>query len=1014
MSLSYSKKDSFKSALKDKYIRNFDYNAFENITRIASGAFGTVHRANSTNLEKHVALKSLHENENGKLFYEKFVRELTNILSVNNHKNIINFYGITIDPKTGTHYLVLQYAKDGDLRTYLQNNFKILDWKIKINMAKDITSGLRCIHKENIVHKDLHSKNILVDEGRLLITDLGLSQPLDSNSNSMAGGMIAYTDPKYLRNQMKYESYKRNKASDIYSLGVLFWELSSGRPPFYKIQDLGILNLVISGEREKPINETPVDYINIYSSAWEDDPNERPTIENIFDSLENIKLENIYYDSNDNQYIQSEAYINQASINDFGRDFISNASSFTTSGEFTGNQIIKYNYNDFKNLKNIGNGALGMIYSATLMNGERKVALKPIVTMATTELFVNELKQYSHASSHENIIRFFGISQKNSKRNEYILVLEYANGGTLREHLKSNFKKLEWSDKLNIARQIVKAIEHLHSNDIVHGDLHSKNILLHDNTIKISDFGIAKLNTKNTIEYSEPILLEILDKFSTKTSDIFSIGILLWEISSGKVPYESKFQDELDLKIYVSQGTREDPIIGTPQDYIKIYQECWNQDPNQRPNIGKVMQDLEYVLPARIISNPELSSRVNEPFSTIINKEHVAEILTWINRKSATYSLENIPNEIRLILRGSKSGFHPKTFWNMCNGYAGTIVVAKIAGTDEIVGGYNPLAWDNSIGDSQMETNDSFIFSLKNGNIQNSILSRVKNQKGALLYCNSDDQNAYGPWFGDGEFVMESDIYDFAQDKHCWCYYANYEKPIRTTHENFSIIDYEESRQDNICDNETSGLYLICINIKTLVFLQNTEFIITTVQGCNDFLQQPGYICKVKNTISNIFDNPSAAITTLYQQLFGSKTRFSGSFIMGHDKTEINKQLLTSVTFCLFHCLNGNLWLFVFGIGISDKEQFYYAGVVQAIFQKLQEPKCKPEEWYITEKMQILWNYHLQKFTLASIQWNQFFISWYNEQKSIIELITSLKKLYPPNYIFKEREMRACISHWIY
>ena len=57
------------------------------------------------------------------------------------------------------------------------------------------------------------------------------------------------------------------------------------------------------------------------------------------------------------------------------------------------------------------------------------------------------------------------------KSNEYILVLEYANGGTLRDHLKSNFEKLEWNDKLNLAQQIVKAIEHLHSNDIIHGDL---------------------------------------------------------------------------------------------------------------------------------------------------------------------------------------------------------------------------------------------------------------------------------------------------------------------------------------------------------------------------------------------------------------------------------------------------------------------------------------------------------------------------------------------------------------
>ncbi|RHZ82440.1 hypothetical protein Glove_109g431 [Diversispora epigaea] len=309
-----SKKVWFESAIKNNYIKNFDYTKFENIKRIASGAFGTVYRADSLNLKKLVALKCLHEVD--ELFYEKFVKELTNIQAVNNHDNIINFYGVSLDPSTEMHYLVIQYAKDGDLKTYLQNNFGRLDWKLKIKMAKDITSGLYRIHEENIIHKDLHSKNILVDEGKLLITDLGLSQPLDASSISMGGGMVAYTDPEYLRSQMKK---KRNKPSDIYSLGVLFWELSSGRPPFGDFKSIEIYNMVISGEREKSINGTPKDYINIYSSAWKDDPNQRPTIKNIFDSLENIKLENTYNGPNDNQ----EAYINnqsQASMDEFRSD----------------------------------------------------------------------------------------------------------------------------------------------------------------------------------------------------------------------------------------------------------------------------------------------------------------------------------------------------------------------------------------------------------------------------------------------------------------------------------------------------------------------------------------------------------------------------------------------------------------------------------------------------------------------------------------------------------------------
>ncbi|RHZ82386.1 hypothetical protein Glove_109g15 [Diversispora epigaea] len=201
------------------------------------------------------------------------------------------------------------------------------------------------------------------------------------------------------------------------------------------------------------------------------------------------------------------------------------------------------------------------------------------------------------------------------------------------------------------------------------------------------------------------------------------------------------------------------------------------------------------VLPARIISNPELPQRVNELISTIISEEHVAEISTWIDRKSTIYSLTNVPYKLQLILRGSKDGFQPKTFWNMCNGHADTVVIAKVAETDEILGGYNPLAWDNSkTQDTYMETNDSFIFSLKNGNIQNSILSRVANKSCALEYSGSNNQKTFGPCFGECEFLLQSDVSDFTKDKECWCIYDSdhfYEKSIRTTDDKFSIVEYE-------------------------------------------------------------------------------------------------------------------------------------------------------------------------------------------------------------------------------
>jgi hypothetical protein len=77
---------------------------------------------------------------------------------------------------------------------------------------------------------------------------------------------------------------------------------------------------------------------------------------------------------------------------------------------------------------------------------------------------------------------------------------------------------------------------------------------------------------------------------------------------------------------------------------------------------------------------------------------------------------------------------------------------------------------------------------------------------------------------------------------------------------------------------------------------------------------------------------------------------------------------------------------------------------VQTFIQTLLILRCQPEEWHIINKMQALWNYHLRKFTLASVQWNEFFIEWYNETKTVIEITTSLKKFIRPIiYLKKEK-----------
>ncbi|RHZ57825.1 hypothetical protein Glove_383g13 [Diversispora epigaea] len=203
------------------------------------------------------------------------------------------------------------------------------------------------------------------------------------------------------------------------------------------------------------------------------------------------------------------------------------------------------------------------------------------------------------------------------------------------------------------------------------------------------------------------------------------------------------------------------------------------------------------ILPPRSVLVTELPPRTEKPreyFSAIISKEHAAEISAWIDRRKTAYTLTNIPYKFELILRGTQDGFAPQTFWNMCHGHVCTVVLVKVKGTDEIIGGYNPLAWDKNANGRWIKTKDSFIFSLKNGNIQNSILSRVKNPKCAIYNRPKFSQIKGGPQFYD--FGMYSHNSNFALDNVCFCrsYGGCYEKPIRSSSSplsNFSIIDYE-------------------------------------------------------------------------------------------------------------------------------------------------------------------------------------------------------------------------------
>nr|XP_043611742.1 uncharacterized protein LOC122583401 [Erigeron canadensis] len=613
---------------------------FAETNLIGSGGYGMVYRAeldhydsrNSIYREEKdrdvwpkmrsiVAIKRILDAKGKQGFYEE-IETLTNC----KHQNIVSLLGFCDeDPHM---ILVYELVSNGSLEDYLESttNSIYLTWAQCIHICLDIARGLDYLHsstkdKPTILHRDIKSANVLLDNNwNAKIADFGLSKrrPMNQKRSTIMTNMLAgtegYIDPEYKA------TGKLKKESDIYSFGIVLFEIMSGRlaydKSFYVGEEKGIPSLArrlfCEGKLKEMVDPNLKQaYGNIFMinrgldqnsldtfskiayQCIEESQSKRPTMGTVISELEKA----LSYEENHKDKLN-------ISIEDI--------------------KLATQNFND---MNYVGSGRYWKAYKGEVSHANDDGHTTVIVKRCDTQYdkkdhqFLCEL-DILFKFKHINIIDVVGYCNEMDER---IVVYENLSKGSLDKYL--NDASLTWMKRLKICIDVARGIEFLHKGKademgdvVIHGRIKSANILVDgDWNAKISNFDMSStfpqskefvdfINDDNeTLGYLDP--REMGQSLVYPHSDIYSMGVVLYEILCGRLAWQEKCEDhsqslgplakccydEGKLDQMVFEGIKEQIVPKSLTTFELIAYKCLNED-EFRPDASKVVVELEKAL----------------------------------------------------------------------------------------------------------------------------------------------------------------------------------------------------------------------------------------------------------------------------------------------------------------------------------------------------------------------------------------------------------------------------------
>jgi len=493
--------------------------------------------------------------------------------------------------------IAYEFMDGGPLFHALHDSAKRFDWQTRVKIATSVAEAMELLHSQKpcLVHGNLSSVNVLLDVDLVAkISDFGMQTLADKKIEHS----ILWTAPEVLKGQTT------KKESDIFSYGIILWELMTRRVPYVSGVDRAAGNVrwqqiqkVKNGERPPLPFQLPSVVAKLIQECWHSNPSKRPAFPQILQMLHSFPR-NFDLSLINQVEVKVDKQMGPESIDiviPSKKKWMQDADDIELEGS---------------RVRTIGQGSFGRVIATTWKG--TKVAVKLIdmyaeVTRAQAQAFITELSILC-GLRHKNIVLFQGAVLSHEKY--MCIIMELCERGSLYNFLRNKKNHLDYKMQIRMLRQIAEAMDYLHhgfrkDKPTLHCDLKSGNILLTDSLdCKVCDFGVSQIVQKRLSNsgllggggnpyWTAPEVMAGED-FS-KAADVYSFGIVAWEIFSRKRPFTEMNPHQATLAVLMEDVRPKIPDF-VPRNPRRLIEACWQKDTKSRPmfpDIIKWVKDID-------------------------------------------------------------------------------------------------------------------------------------------------------------------------------------------------------------------------------------------------------------------------------------------------------------------------------------------------------------------------------------------------------------------------------------